>query len=98
MTRGEGEASPPGEPHRAGGPEGRDAAGEASAEPPTEVASANRTPAGEERRRRKRPHERFRVPAWVVLILGPLAGWVVANWMGGLLGLAIGLVAWQSKR
>lgn len=68
--------------------------GEGDTSPPT----ASRTPAGEARRRRKRRHERFRVPSWVILVLGPLAGWVVASWMGALLGLAIGVVAWQSKR
>lgn len=54
--------------------------------------------ASEERPGRKRPHEKFRVPSWVILVLGPLAGWVIANWMGALLGLAIGIVAWRSKR
>lgn len=49
------------------------------------------------RRRRKRRHERFRVPAWVVVFLGPLAGWVVADMLGAILGLVIGVVAWRSR-
>lgn len=51
----------------------------------------------ERRERRKRRHEKFRVPSWVVLVIGPLAGWVVANWIGALLGLVIGIIAWRSR-
>lgn len=49
------------------------------------------------RSRRKGRHQQFRVPAWVILFLGPLTGWVIADMLGGILGLVIGVVAWRSR-
>lgn len=49
------------------------------------------------RSRRKRRHQQFRVPAWVILFLGPLTGWVIADMLGALLGFVIGVVAWRSR-
>lgn len=65
-------------------------------EPPPEDVAGD--PGEEPRRpRRKRRHERFRVPAWVILFLGPLTGWVIADMLGAILGLVIGVVAWRSR-
>lgn len=49
------------------------------------------------RSRRKRRHQQFRVPAWVILFLGPLTGWVIADMLGAILGFVIGVVAWRSR-
>lgn len=49
------------------------------------------------RSRRKRRHQQFRVPAWVILFLGPLTGWVIADVLGAILGFVIGVVAWRSR-
>lgn len=77
---------------------------QAPEEPPgnDEEAARNSTPASSgrsrrRRRKRKRRHERFRVPAVVILFLGPLAGWVVAETLGAILGFVIGVVAWRSR-
>lgn len=65
-------------------------------EPPPGGAAGD--PGEEPRRpRRKRRHERFRVPAWVILFLGPLTGWVIADMLGAILGFVIGVVAWRSR-
>lgn len=57
------------------------------------------SPSAEETRRsrRKRRHQQFRVPAWVILFLGPLTGWVIADMLGAIFGFVIGVVAWRSR-
>lgn len=46
------------------------------------------------KRRRRAP---LRVPAFTVVPLGALAGWFAADWMGAILGLAIGVVLWRTR-
>lgn len=64
-----------------------------------ETPESPESPSVEETRRsrRKRRHQQFRVPAWVILFLGPLTGWVIADMLGALLGFVIGVVAWRSR-
>lgn len=69
---------------------------EAGPDQPAE-SSSDLPPRSPPRKRRKRRHEKFRVPAIVVLPLGPLVGWIVADVPGAVIGLLVGFVAWRAR-
>ena len=49
------------------------------------------------RRPRKPPGSGFRVPAVTMVFVGLAVGWAVSGWLGGVFGLAVGVLLWRSR-